>query len=75
MRGVAWEKINSDILEEKKGKVHGLAVSRVSLRTARRTVSFLGEQGSYRKHGRNLLYLRKGDSKGKAYPQSSRDLN
>lgn len=60
---------------KEKGKVRGLDVSRVSLRTASRPVSSLGERGSYRKHGRNLLYLRKEESKGKAYPQSSRGLN
>lgn len=60
---------------KEKGKVRGLDVSGVSLRTASRPVSSLGERGSYRKHGRNLLYLRKEESKGKAYPQSSRGLN
>lgn len=73
--GGAWEKINSDILEKRTGKVRGLDISRVSLRTASRPVSSLGEWGSYRRHGRNLLYLRKEESKGKAHPQSSRGLD
>lgn len=47
----------------------------ISLRTASRMVSSLGEQGSYGKHGRNLLYLRKGESRGKMYAQSSKGLN